>query len=103
MFGQCQLPTCSDGIKNGNETGVDCGGGTCPACPLGQGCAGNTDCVVNSICSGGMCVCAAGRADCNVNSVDGCEVNTTSENNNCGSCGLTCPPLNPNCINSVCQ
>jgi len=25
-------PTCSDGIQNGNETGVDCGG-SCPACP----------------------------------------------------------------------
>jgi hypothetical protein len=25
-------PTCSDGIKNGTETGVDCGG-SCPACP----------------------------------------------------------------------
>jgi len=24
-------PTCSDGIQNGNETGVDCGG-SCPAC-----------------------------------------------------------------------
>ena len=29
-------PTCSDGIQNGNETGVDCGGPDCPACP--QGC-----------------------------------------------------------------
>jgi Metallo-peptidase family M12/Secretion system C-terminal sorting domain len=25
-------PTCTDGIQNGNETGVDCGG-NCPACP----------------------------------------------------------------------
>ena len=23
------LPTCSDGIQNGDETGVDCGGSTC--------------------------------------------------------------------------
>ncbi|NNL92387.1 MAG: T9SS type A sorting domain-containing protein [Saprospiraceae bacterium] len=27
-------PTCSDGIQNGNETGVDCGG-DCPPCPPG--------------------------------------------------------------------
>lgn len=27
------VPTCTDGIKNGNETGVDCGG-TCPPCPV---------------------------------------------------------------------
>lgn len=26
-------PTCSDGIQNGDETGVDCGGSVCPACP----------------------------------------------------------------------
>ncbi|GEM_PF-1109190 len=26
-------PTCSDGIMNGNETGVDCGGPDCDACP----------------------------------------------------------------------
>lgn len=26
--------TCTDGIQNGQETGVDCGGPTCPACPL---------------------------------------------------------------------
>ena len=26
-------PTCVDGIMNGLETGIDCGGPTCPACP----------------------------------------------------------------------
>jgi len=26
-------PTCNDGIQNGEETGVDCGGANCPACP----------------------------------------------------------------------
>ncbi|MEM7573609.1 MAG: cohesin domain-containing protein [Bacteroidota bacterium] len=26
-------PTCDDGIQNGQETGVDCGGPDCPACP----------------------------------------------------------------------
>ncbi len=26
-------PTCTDGIQNGNETGVDCGGPDCPICP----------------------------------------------------------------------
>ena len=34
-------PTCSDGIQNGQETGVDCGGPTCPACPP-VGCNGTT-------------------------------------------------------------
>ena len=26
-------PTCTDGIQNGSETGIDCGGATCPPCP----------------------------------------------------------------------
>ena len=31
--GNCSpCPSCSDGIKNGNETGIDCGG-ACPKCP----------------------------------------------------------------------
>ena len=29
----CGPPTCDDGIQNGDETGVDCGGPDCPACP----------------------------------------------------------------------
>ena len=29
-------PTCTDGIQNGNETGIDCGGPDCPACPPGS-------------------------------------------------------------------
>ena len=28
-------PTCTDGIQNGQETGVDCGGPDCPSCPPG--------------------------------------------------------------------
>lgn len=26
-------PTCTDGIQNGDETGIDCGGSVCPPCP----------------------------------------------------------------------
>jgi subtilisin family serine protease len=26
--------TCTDGVQNGQETGVDCGGPSCPACPV---------------------------------------------------------------------
>ncbi len=31
-------PTCTDGIKNGQETGIDCGGPTCPPCPTTPTC-----------------------------------------------------------------
>ena len=29
----CSTPTCSDGVMNGLETGIDCGGPTCLPCP----------------------------------------------------------------------
>lgn len=32
-LGGGSTPTCNDGILNGNETGVDCGGPDCDACP----------------------------------------------------------------------
>ena len=37
-------PTCTDSKKNGAETDVDCGGGTCPACANTKECKANTDC-----------------------------------------------------------
>lgn len=37
-------PTCSDGIKNGRETDVDCGGPDCPPCALDQVCIYSGDC-----------------------------------------------------------
>ena len=29
----CAPPTCTDNLQNGDETGVDCGGSSCAACP----------------------------------------------------------------------
>jgi len=29
----CVPPTCDDGVQNLSETGIDCGGDTCPPCP----------------------------------------------------------------------
>jgi len=47
--------TCSDGVKNGSETDVDCGGGTCAACANGRSCSVATDCT-SGTCTGGVCV-----------------------------------------------
>lgn len=102
MGGVCQ-PSCSNGIQDGSETDVDCGG-SCPDCPLGGGCLAASDCVATTVCSGGMCICGAGQTDCNINPADGCEVNTASDANNCGSCGLICslPNAVENCNASQC-
>jgi plastocyanin len=53
----CQAPTCSDGVRNGSETGVDCGG-SCPAC-AGSTCAADVD------CASGMCFASRCQADLN--------------------------------------
>jgi len=42
--GICVAPSCSDGKKNGLETAVDCGGGTCAGCATGKACVSNSDC-----------------------------------------------------------
>ncbi|HEY1954060.1 MAG TPA: hypothetical protein VGH28_00560 [Polyangiaceae bacterium] len=46
--------SCTDGIKNGAETDVDCGGPTCAKCKDGSACALATDCASQS-CSAGIC------------------------------------------------
>ena len=55
-------PTCSDGIQNGNETGVDCGG-SCPRCANGMSCLSRNDCT-SALCSGRVCGSCANRFDC---------------------------------------
>jgi hypothetical protein len=46
---------CTDGVKNGTETGVDCGGPACPArCSPGGGCVAPDDCK-GGVCQGGLC------------------------------------------------
>jgi hypothetical protein len=40
----CAQTQCVDHRQDGLETGVDCGGGICPACAVGQGCSVDSDC-----------------------------------------------------------
>lgn len=55
----CQVPTCSDNVKNGNEGDKDCGG-PCPSkCSLGQSCKAAADCGSN-VCTTNQCKCPAG-------------------------------------------
>ena len=55
--------TCSDGVKNGSESDVDCGG-TCPRCAVGKTCTSRNDCA-SSRCESGTCqTCVSGNTDC---------------------------------------
>jgi hypothetical protein len=47
-------PSCSDGIKNGTETDIDCGGGVCAVCAPGQVCVSGADCATG-LCPTGTC------------------------------------------------
>ena len=52
---------CDDGIQNGDETDVDCGGAVCAACGRGQSCSTDADCRTwqcdNGVCVGTEIVC----------------------------------------------
>src|SRR5215216_5524920 len=69
-------PTCSDSVKNGSETDVDCGG-TCPKCASGKACQ------VGSDCTSGFCDSQICRLTCPERS---CSVDVTCINFGCGTC-----------------
>ena len=52
--GVCLGPSCSDQVKNGDETDVDCGGLICDACGENSGCGVDTDCV-SGVCTANVC------------------------------------------------
>jgi hypothetical protein len=54
----CSMPSCTDKVKNGNETAPDCGGGTCPVCPDASTCKVPADCA-SHVCSGAPLLCQA--------------------------------------------
>jgi len=77
--------TCSDGVQNQDESGVDCGGATCDACGVGGTCGDDSDCSTG-FCDNGQCAvgqCGNGVQDPSEEGVD---------------CGGTCPA----CLGATC-
>jgi hypothetical protein len=69
----CQPETCDDGILNGNETDVDCGGGTCGKCGVSKqcfdaagDCAPRTPDGAPTMCFYCMPSAADPKGDCNI-------------------------------------
>jgi cysteine-rich repeat protein len=52
---ECQAPTCLDGIRNGFEADVDCGGSDCDPCRNGATCRAPADCA-SRVCTDDECV-----------------------------------------------
>lgn len=92
--------TCTDGVKNGAETDVDCGGPTCGACGDNKGCTATSDCA-SKVCTNQRCQ-AASCTDGVINA-DELDVDCAGH---CpaGSCkaGQMCTS-NPQCASNLCS
>lgn len=109
-------PTCNDGLQNGQETGIDCGGPDCPACPscddniqngqeTGVDCGG-PDCPACPSCADGIQNGLETGIDCGGPTCPPCTTDASCDDGvqngdetgvDCG--GPDCPPcdMEPNC------
>lgn len=85
--GFCYALECSNGLKDGLETDVDCGG-DCAPCEAGKGCTDNADCM-SDLCSNGK-LCA--QPTCSDNTKNG-----TESDIDCGGGGCAGCPANGHC------
>ncbi|MEZ4309224.1 MAG: hypothetical protein R3F14_14400 [Polyangiaceae bacterium] len=60
---QCVPNTCRDGMLNGGETDIDCGGPCLATCEKGESCAAETDCATG-FCADGVCCDSACDGEC---------------------------------------
>ena len=97
----CVASQCADQRKDGNETDVDCGGGTCSACAVGLGCQLDRDCASNA-CDGISQQCDANQ--CQDNRQDGNETDIDCGGGTCGGCALTRKCLvDTDCTSNACD
>jgi hypothetical protein len=108
-LGQCTVASCSAGFRNcdgnatnGCETNTQTNADNCGAC-------GTVCTVANGVadCTSGMCgaaSCTAGFTDCDNNPTNGCEVKTSNDPENCGTCSHVCsvPGADTSCTNGTC-
>ena len=96
---QCQAPACDDGVKNGDETDVDCGGPTCEKCDAGSACTQKSDCTTD-VCTDGECV----EPTCNDGQIDGTKTDVDCGGPDCPRCaaGESCKTAD-DCTSSVCK
>ena len=101
----CTIASCNTGYADCNRNGFDgCEVDTTSDARNCGKCGASCSTVKNGTdtCQAGKCTsaCNPGYADCNGNALDGCEVDITSDTQNCGSCQNLCLTL-PNAT-SVC-
>ena len=109
----CASASCNDGIENGTETDVDCGGPNCKACKLQQVCASNDDCSCggakgceNAICKekqggGGIKICQS--VACSDGKLNGEETATDCGGAQCPGCSAGEPcNMDRDCASNKC-
>jgi cellulase/cellobiase CelA1 len=67
--GNTPAPTCTDGLRNGTETGIDCGGSCTTRCANGTPCVVNADCSSNA-CVSSVCQAAGGSLTARISYLD---------------------------------
>ena len=76
-------PTCTDGVKNGGESDVDCGGAVCDRCADDKGCSNGGDCE-SKVCTGGTCIAPS----CTDSVENGGETDQDCGGGSCPGCGV---------------
>ena len=105
--GRCEVTTCdagfgdcngmrADGCERALNTLSDCGmcGRSCNLSNATESCATGT-------CE--IAMCAPGRGNCDGMAMNGCEINLSSDDNNCGMCGIVCVAPDNDCRSYVCR
>lgn len=97
----CVANACLDQRKDGSETGVDCGGGTCPACANTQSCSVDADCLSNA-CDAASNTCVASQ--CIDHHKDGAETGVDCGGGVCPTCasGQSCG-VDADCTSTACD
>ncbi len=97
-------PSCTDGVMNGTETDVDCGG-DCDACADGLMCAATTDCV-SGVCDSTAGTCTAPTCMDTVMNQDETDVDcggaTCDACDDGGACTIAADCMSGVCVGNVC-
>ncbi|HEY1087421.1 MAG TPA: kelch repeat-containing protein, partial [Archangium sp.] len=101
---QCQTGwgNCNDDRGDGCELDLTGDGVNCGRC--GRVCMSTN---AASACADGLCAlgaCSTGFGNCDTDSTNGCEVDTTTDSAHCGACGNRCrlPAASSHCEQSTC-
>ena len=93
-MGNCIAGNCTDGVMNGVETDVDCGGGVCEPCPNDDGCEQASDCV-SLFCDNLTCAACSDNGQCG-GECNTCDVGAggicgpAAAGSSCGDQGVDC-------------